>query len=125
MRISDWSSDVCSSDLGGGPGRKPLRQVDPDARLAHQGRPREGGDPHKESARLAHQGRPRAAKPPDCTRYSHLDGVSFTTRAADLPCGPPHSYRRVPLSATHPLPSPLSFPPTTSLPATRRRVTPN
>src|SRR3546814_8629057 len=86
MRISDWSSDVCSSDLGGGPGRKPLRQVDPDARLAHQGRPREGGDPHKESARLAHLGRPRAAKPPDCTRHSHLDGVSFTTRAADLPC---------------------------------------
>src|SRR3546814_10490086 len=69
VRISDWSSDVCSSDLGvaghrrgqpdpgrrqrdrragGGPGRKPLRQVDPDARLAHQGRPHEGGDPYKE-----------------------------------------------------------------------------
>src|SRR3546814_3175923 len=27
MRISDWSSDVCSSDLGWGPRRKPMALV--------------------------------------------------------------------------------------------------
>src|SRR3546814_10690757 len=27
MRISDWSSDVCSSDLHSGPGRDPLRRL--------------------------------------------------------------------------------------------------
>src|SRR3546814_19131259 len=32
MRISDWSSDVCSSDLHREPGNRPARQTPPGAR---------------------------------------------------------------------------------------------
>src|SRR3546814_16709085 len=46
MRISDWSSDVCSSDLGGRPGRAPVVRAGPAVpRRARRGEPgrRRGG----------------------------------------------------------------------------------
>src|SRR3546814_7006790 len=36
MRISDWSSDVCSSDLAGGDADHPLHQVEPGDQLGHR-----------------------------------------------------------------------------------------
>src|SRR3546814_7737385 len=55
MRISDWSSDVCSSDLGGGPdraagGRHRLRLLD----AAPQGRPGAGGGRRRLGPPLLH-----------------------------------------------------------------------
>src|SRR3546814_5211706 len=58
MRISDWSSDVCSSDLDGSAGRRPQRRA-PDAaewlsraRLGDAGRADRVGDPEAEEGFL-------------------------------------------------------------------------
>src|SRR3546814_17506847 len=65
MRISDWSSDVCSSDLPGArrdrPGRRRLLRCGDAAPPAHE--PRRHGVPAVRPAALAHGGgerRPRA-----------------------------------------------------------------
>src|SRR3546814_2058167 len=46
MRISDWSSDVCSSDLAGEPDGQPHIRLQPlqGRRQAHQRRDESGGD---------------------------------------------------------------------------------
>src|SRR3546814_16537420 len=48
MRISDWSSDVCSSDLAGGSPPRGALPVAPRAQPRPQGRP---GAAHREEAR--------------------------------------------------------------------------
>src|SRR3546814_19831783 len=58
MRISDWSSDVCSSDL---PGRLALIHVDQDG----QARNYSFGDMHESSNRLANLFLALGAKPGD------------------------------------------------------------
>src|SRR3546814_14522630 len=56
MRISDWSSDVCSSDLAGGDRGRRRRAVRPHGRglrRRHHGAHRGGGDPLRRQRLLA------------------------------------------------------------------------
>src|SRR3546814_1159694 len=55
MRISDWSSDVCSSDLGAEPGRLALPVPEERRRADDEGRPR---------------------PPPEQVQRQHLDGLA-------------------------------------------------
>src|SRR3546814_4901863 len=74
MRISDWSSDVCSSDLGGGKfarGFGPIAGVAPGCvTAAEQGQQRQGGD--------------RRAKHQSMSSTSTFSPVTFCDSAAAM-----------------------------------------
>src|SRR3546814_9962729 len=57
VRISDWSSDVCSSDLG----QRQFRRRTPPVSVQRRGRRRSGAGPH--AARASRRGRISAARP--------------------------------------------------------------
>src|SRR3546814_6282239 len=76
MRISDWSSDVCSSDL--------LRRVE---QRAGQAGPRPAPDGPPRPVRAAHlqrraggQGQARAGPLPSCDRKSVVEGKGVSVR---------------------------------------------
>src|SRR3546814_19233527 len=96
MRISDWSSDVCSSDLSEIPTRRGA--VDGDIAAIHRAvlavaAEIEGGI---DAGRLAHgveiPGQAQDADSPVGTRYAEceLPGLPFGARHRRLQRGPPH-----------------------------------
>src|SRR3546814_10114055 len=84
MRISDWSSDVCSSDLAGAADarRSPPRQVHDACRSRHAG-PRQGcGVPHRGAA----AGTPRRRRADGVLRAERrLTGGTMTNNPLALP----------------------------------------
>src|SRR3546814_1668967 len=72
MRISDWSSDVCSSDLSNRPAGRWLRPSLPSSRGAAGER---GGQ--RESAGVVRAGASRQPGPADCRCWGEAAGTAF------------------------------------------------
>src|SRR3546814_10897027 len=110
MRISDWSSDVCSSDLRGlpsvGPPRRPHRP--PLRQRPRAGRPRRGA-PTRRVARPPRRGRRRDSDPGWQRLHLVRRGQPPRTHPPNGPVPPPNrppTPPNTPPNSPH-LPSPL------------------
>src|SRR3546814_2788287 len=89
MRISDWSSDVCSSDLGAGAGGGKRRPADPRRSAFFRARPRDRGP------------RPRAGRRGDDGYRGLLDATRPCRSGLLVPVGRAARHADEPRSEEH------------------------